>query len=145
MKLTKKYKKLKLLLRLESKLQRTKKQFFKSELKQNQVDIQTARESDIKKVQDVFEVKEVEPINVEDFFIDDSDIFDSEEISNADRECIIDFINRRFDEESNVPKMEIVHPEEKKLRGKNKCRQMTTKREKIRALKQFDEKSKDKT
>ena len=86
------------------------------------------RESDIKKVQDVFgEVKGEEPLNVENFFIDDNDIFDSEEISNADREFIIDFINRsnfiadakKFVEGSNESKMEIVYPEEKKLRRKN--------------------------
>ena len=46
-------------------------------------------------MQDVFEeVKEEEPINAEIFFTDDNDIFDSEEISNADREFIIDLINR---------------------------------------------------
>ena len=67
------------------------KKIIKSELEQDKVDIQVSRESDIKKVQDVFdEVKEEE----ENFFIDDNDIFDSEEISNADREFIIDLINR---------------------------------------------------
>ena len=64
-------------------------------MEQDNVDIQVSRESDIKKVQDIFdEVKEEEPLNVENFFIDDNDIFDSEEISNADREFIIDLINR---------------------------------------------------
>ena len=91
-------------------------------LEQNKVDIQIREESTIKKLQDVFqEVKEEKSINVESFFIDGNDIFDSEEISNADREFIIDLINRpnlivyakRFVEESNVSKMEIVHPEEK--------------------------------
>ena len=74
-------------------------------------------------------IKEEKPINVENFFIDDKDIFDSEEVSNADREFIIDLINRtifianakRFVEESNVPEMEIVYPEGKKLKRKNKC------------------------
>ena len=91
-------------------------------LEQNKVDIQIREESTIKKLQDVFqEVKEEKSINVENFFIDGNDIFDSEEISNADREFIIDLINRpnlivyakRFVEESNASKMEIVHPEEK--------------------------------
>ena len=91
-------------------------------LEQNKVDIQIREESTIKKLQDVFqEVKEEKSINVESFFIDGNDIFDSEEISNADREFIIDLINRpnlivyakRFVEESNASKMEIVHPEEK--------------------------------
>ena len=46
-------------------------------------------------MQDVFEeVKEEEPINAEIFFTDDNDIFDSEEISNADSEFIIDLIKR---------------------------------------------------
>ena len=71
------------------------KKIIKSELKQDKTDIQVSRESDIKKVQDVFdEVKEEEPLDVENFFIDDNDIFNSEEISNADREFIIDLINR---------------------------------------------------
>ena len=91
-------------------------------LEQNKVDIQIREESTTKKLQDVFqEVKEEKSINVESFFIDGNDIFDSEEISNADREFIIDLINRpnlivyakRFVEESNASKMEIVHPEEK--------------------------------
>ena len=91
-------------------------------LEQNKIDIQIREESTIKKLQDVFqEVKEEKSINVESFFIDGNDIFDSEEISNADREFIIDLINRpnlivyakRFVEESNASKMEIVHPEEK--------------------------------
>ena len=61
-------------------------------------------------------------LNIENFFIDDNDIFDSEGISNVDREFIIDLINRtnfvadakKFVEESNESKMEIAHPEEKK-------------------------------
>ena len=49
------------------------------------------------KVQDVFEeVKREEPINVENFFIDDNDVFESEGISNADREFIIDFITEQI-------------------------------------------------
>ena len=123
-KLMKKYIKkqnLKLPLRLKNKLQRTKK-IIKSELEQNKVDIQVAKESDVEKVRDVFdEVKKEEPINVENFFIGDNDIFDSEKISNPDREFIIDLINRanfivdakRFVEESNALKMELVHPEKK--------------------------------
>ena len=55
------------------------------------------------------------PLNAENFFIDDNDIFDSEEISNADREFIIDPINRtnliadakKFVKGSNDSKMEI--------------------------------------
>ena len=103
------------------------KKIIKSELEQDKVDIQVSRESDIKKVQDVFdEVKEEEPLNVENFFIDDNDIFGCEEISNADREFIIDLINKtnfvadakKFVEESNESKMEIIHPEEIKIEKK---------------------------
>ena len=68
MKSTKKYirnRSLKLPFRLKNKLYRTKK-IIKSELEENKVDIQIAKEPDIKKVQDVFdEVKEEETINVE--------------------------------------------------------------------------------
>ena len=104
--------------------------FIKSELEQDKVDIQVSRESDIKKVQDAFdEVKEEEPLNVKNFFIGDNDIFENEEISNADREFITDLIDRinfivngkKLIEESHKSKMEIVHPEgKKKLRRKNK-------------------------
>ena len=108
---------------IEKQTAEREKKFIKSELEQDKVDIQVSRESDIQKIQDVFdEVKEEEPLNVENFFIDDNDIFDSEDISNVDREFIIDLINRtnfivdakKFAEESNESKMEIVHPEERK-------------------------------
>ena len=124
MKLTKKYIKnhsLKLPLRLENKLQRTSK-IIKSEFEHNKVEIQIAKELFIKKVQDVFdEIKEEELINPENFLIDHNDILDSEEISHADREIITDLINRtdfiasakRFVEEANAPKMEMVHHEKK--------------------------------
>ena len=100
------------------------KEFSKSELEQNKVDNQEAKEPEIKKVQDVFDkVKEEEPINVHNFFIDDNDIFDTEEVFNADREFIIDLINKtsfiidtkRFVKEPNDPTMEIAHLEEKNL------------------------------
>ena len=56
--------------------------------------MQVSRESDIKKVQDIFdEVKKEEPLNVEIVFTDHN-IFNSENISNVDREFIIDLINR---------------------------------------------------
>ena len=56
--------------------------------------MQVSKESDIKKVQDIFdEVKKEEPLNVEIVFTDHN-IFDSEKISNVDREFIIDLINR---------------------------------------------------
>ena len=129
MKLTKKYttnQTLKLQLRLKNKLLREKK-IIKSELEQDKVDIQVSRESDIIKVQDVFDrAKKEEPLNVENFFIDGNDIFDSEDIYNADREFIIDLIiktnfiadAKKFVEESNESKMEIVYPEEKKIEEK---------------------------
>ena len=117
---------------------------IKSGLEQDKVDIQVSRQSDIKKVQDVFdEIKEEEPLNIENFFIDDNDIFDSEEISNVDREFIIALINstnfiphtEKFVEESNESKMEIVHPEEKTLRRRNKYWLTMTKREKMLVFK----------
>ena len=96
-------------------------------MEQNKVDIQIEKESDIKKVQDIFaEVREEKPINVKNFFIDDNDIFDSEKNCNPDRELIIDLINRtnfivdtkRFIEELKVPKIETVNPKEKETQRK---------------------------
>ena len=70
------------------------KKFIRNEVEQNNVDNQTLKESGIKKVKDAFdEVKEEKPINVENLFSDGNDIFDTEEISNADREFIIELIN----------------------------------------------------
>ena len=129
---------------IEKQTAERERKIIKSELKQDNVDMQVSRESDIKEVHDVFDkIKEEEPLNVENFFIGDNDIFDSEEIANADREFIIDLINRsnfianskKFIEESNASKMEILHPEVKKLRRKNKCRLTMMKREKMQALK----------
>ena len=85
------------------------------------------KESDIKKAQGVFdEVIEEKRINVGNFFIDYNDIFGSGEITNANREFIIDLINRTnfiadakiFADESKAPKMETVHPEQKKIEKK---------------------------
>ena len=99
-------------------------------MEQEKVNIHVSIEPDMKNVQDIFdEVKEEEPLNVGNLFIDEQDIFDSEEISNTDWEFIIDLINRtnfianakNFIQESNASKMEIAHPEEKKMRRKNKC------------------------
>ena len=118
-------------------------------LEQNKVDIQIREESTIKKLQDVFqEVKEEKSINVESFFIDGNDIFDSEEISKADREFIIDLINRpnlivyakRFVEESNASKMEIVHPEEKNWQKRTNIDWWRWKERKCERWKQFDKK-----
>ena len=103
------------------------KKLIKTELEQSKIDIQIAKESDIKKIQGIFdEVKEEEPIDNENVFFNENDIFVSEEIYNADREFLIDLINRtnfivdtkRFVEESNVPKMETAHTEEKKIEKK---------------------------
>ena len=88
-------------------------------------------------------MKEEEPLNVENFFIDDNDIFDSEEISNEDMEFIIDLFTRtnfianakKFVEESNASKMEIFIPKKKILRRKNKCQLTMMKREKMQRLK----------
>ena len=87
--------------------------------------------------------KEEEPLNVENLFIDDNDIFDSKVISNADREYITDLINRanvianakKLIEESNVSKMEIVYPEEKRIEKKEQMSIDMMKRDKMQAPK----------
>ena len=60
---------------------------MKNELEQNKVDLKLAKEAEIKRLQEVFdEVKHEKPLrDIENFFIDDNDIFDSDEISEADR------------------------------------------------------------
>ena len=67
--------------------------FLKSELEQNKIDLKLSKEVQIKRMQNVFEeVKQEEQLrDIENFFIDDNDIFDSDEISEADRQFIIDF------------------------------------------------------
>ena len=97
-------------------------------MEQDKVDIQVSRGSDVK--------KEEEPLNVENFFIDDNYIFEDEEISNADRTFIIDPINR-----SNLLPMlknslkNQMSQKMEKLRRKNKYRLTMMKREKMQALK----------
>ena len=66
-------------------------------MEQGKVDIQVSRESGIKKVQDVSdEVREEEPLNAENFFIDGNDISDNEEISNADRELLLILLTEKI-------------------------------------------------
>ena len=91
---------------------------MKNELEQNKVDLKLAKEAEIKRVQDVFdEVKHEKPLrDIENFFIDDNDIFDSDEISEADRWLIMDLINRtafiadakKFVEDKGAEETEIV-------------------------------------
>ena len=92
-------------------------------MKQDKVDIQVLREPDIKKVQGAFDdVRKEEPLNLENFYIGNSNIFGSEEISNADREFIIDLINKTnfivnaksFVEESNASKWKLFILKKKK-------------------------------
>ena len=113
---------------IEKQTAEREKKIIKSELEQDKVDIQVSRGSDVK--------KEEEPLNVENFFIDDNHIFEDEEISNADRTFIIDLINR-----SNLLPMlknslkNQMSQKMEKLRRKSKYRLTMMKREKIQALK----------
>ena len=103
---------------IEIQTENERKNFLKSELEQNKVDLKLSKEAEIKRVQDVFdEVKQEEPLrDIEKFFIDDNDIFNSDEISEADRRFITDLINRttfiadkkKFLEDKVVAEMEIV-------------------------------------
>ena len=70
--------------------------FLKRELEQNKVDLKLSKEAKIKREQDVFDVvKQEETLrDIESLFIGDNDIFDCDEISGADREFIMDLINR---------------------------------------------------
>ena len=56
--------------------------------------------------------------DIQNFFIDDNDIFDHDEISESDRQSIMDFIDqtnfivntKKFIEDMEAAKMEIVDP-----------------------------------
>ena len=86
-------------------------------------------------MQDAFdEVKQEEPLkDIENFFIDDNDIFDSNEISEADKRFIMDHINRstfiaetkKFVEDTEVTKM--TNLLNKKRKEANKFRLIMTK------------------
>ena len=114
---------------IEIQAENDRKNFLKRELEQNKVDLKLSKEAEIKRVQDVFdEVKQEEPLrDIENFFIDDNDIFNSDEISEADRQFITDLINRttfiadkkKFVEDKIVAEMEIVdQPTKQKMKKK---------------------------
>ena len=94
--------------------------FIKTELEANKIDLETSKEAEINKIEDIFdEVKEEDPLkDIESFFIDDNDIFDHDEISESDRQLTMDLIGRtnfiadikKFIEYTGTAKMEIVDP-----------------------------------
>ena len=63
---------------------------MRSELEQNKIGLKLSKEAKIKRAEDVFDkVKLEEPLrDIENFFVDDSDISSSREISEADRQPI---------------------------------------------------------
>ena len=89
------------------------------------VDLKDSKEVELKKIQGVFD--EVQEGDIKDFFIDDSDIFDSDEISESDKKFIMDLIDRtsfiadtkRFGIDTEA-KMEIVGPAFKQETEKKK-------------------------
>ena len=101
---------------------------MKSELEQNKIDLKLSKKVQIKRVQNVFEeVKQEEPLrDIENFFVDDNDIFDSDEISEAYRQFIIDLTDRttftadtkKFVDDMEAQGMEIVDQPTKQKMGK---------------------------
>ena len=69
---------------------------MKTELDANKIYLETSKEVEIKKIEDVFDqVTREEPLKgIENFFIDDNDIFDHDEISERDWKFIMDLIDR---------------------------------------------------
>ena len=69
---------------------------MRSELEQNKIGLKLSKEAKIKRAEDVFDkVKLDEPLSdIENFFVDDSDISSSDEISEADRQFVMELINR---------------------------------------------------
>ena len=89
---------------------------MKTDLEINKVDLEASKEAELKNIQGFFdEVKKKE--GIKDVFIDDNDIFDSDEISESDRKFIMNLIDttsftagtKRFVEDTEA-KMEIVEP-----------------------------------
>ena len=103
-----------------AKLDMKKQLIKKNELDASKVDLETSKEAEIKKIEDVFDkVKKEEHLkDIQNFFIDDNDIFDHDEISESDRQSILDFIDqtnfivntKKFIEDMEAAKMEIVDP-----------------------------------
>ena len=117
------------------------KKFNKSELELNKVHIQIGKNQILKKCR--AEIKEEKSLNFKNLFVDNNDIFDNEENSNAETEFIIDLIDRKNFVADVLPmlqnqmchKWKLFILRGKKLRRTNKCRLMMTKREKMQALK----------
>ena len=89
-------------------------------------------------IHDVFDkVKQEKPLkDIENFFINDNDIFDNDEISEGDRRFIMDLIDRttfiadtkKFVEDTEAAKMElVVQSSNKKLKKGSKFRLIMTK------------------
>ena len=70
--------------------------FIKIELEVNKVDLEASKEAKIKKIQDIFEEVTQEELlkDIENFFIDDDDIFDNDEITEGDKKLIMNLIDR---------------------------------------------------
>ena len=93
---------------------------IKTELYANKVDLETSKETEIKKIEHVFdEAKIEEPLkDIENFFLDNNAIFDHDEIFESDWKFIMDLIDRsnfiadtkKFIKDTEVAKMEIVDP-----------------------------------
>ena len=91
-----------------------KESFMKIELEINKVNLEASKEADLQNIQGVFD-EVIEEEDIKDYFIDDNDIFDSDEISESNRKFILDLIDRtsfiadmkRFVEDTEA-KMKIV-------------------------------------
>ena len=99
MKLMKKYtlnQNLKLSKKQKKKTVKKEDNFKKSVIDENKVDIQILKDAELKKIQDVFDEVKDEPKTVEPdvFLIDDTDIFDQENVSEKDRKFIMDLTDR---------------------------------------------------
>ena len=89
-----------------------KEKFIKTEPDANKVDLETSKETEIKKIEDAFdEVKREETLkDIENFFIDNNDILNHHEISKSNQKFIMDLIDRTnfiADTKKEAAKMEI--------------------------------------
>ena len=124
----KRYKELKLktLVEIEQQAEINDRNFMKSELEQNKVDLKLSKEAELKRLLDVFDEVKKPLDDIDTFLIPDNDVFDSDDISGANRGFIMDLINqttfiadvKMFVEDTQASQIEITNTPTEKIMEK---------------------------
>ena len=118
--------KLKTLVEIEQQAEINDRNFMKSELEQNKVDLKLSKEAELKRLLDVFDEVKKPLDDIETFLIPDNDVFDSDDISGANRGFIMDLINqttfiadvKMFVEDTQASQIEITNTPTEKIMEK---------------------------